>query len=101
MKTNNNDDGSDFLFVGQTRDGGLIVNPPPVACISISDMDNGRDEMNLAEFPLAGLANRSPKGKDTLVFEDCTWDKQQRAKVRKRLTVTASSRIWIADGLGR
>lgn len=70
MKMNNNDDGSYFLSWDETSDNGLIVNPPPVACISISDMDNGRDEMNLAEFPLTGLANRSPKGKDTLVFED-------------------------------
>ena len=54
-------------------------------------MDNGRDEMNLAEFPLAGLANRWPKGKDKLVFEDSKWDKQLRMKVRKRLTVTASA----------
>ncbi len=30
----------------------------------------GRDEMNLAEFPLAILADQVPKGRKTLVFED-------------------------------
>ena len=55
--------------------------------------------MNLAEFPLAGLANRSPRGKDTLVFEDCIWDKQQRANVRKRLTVAASAEFGLPTAL--
>ena len=38
----------------------------------------GRDEMNLAEFPLATLADRAPRGCKTLVFEDTIWDKSQR-----------------------
>jgi hypothetical protein len=60
---------------------------------SISDpvMKIGRDEMNWAEFPLGGLASRTPKGMKSLVFEDRVWDKQQRAWVNKRLTVAASS----------
>jgi len=95
MKMNNNDDGASFLSWDGASDARLIVNPPTATCISLSDMDNGRDEMNLVEFPLAGLANRSPKGIDTLVFEDCTWDKQQRANVRKRLTVTASAEFGL------
>ncbi len=32
--------------------------------------DLGRDDMNLAEFPLATLADRPPAGCKTLVFED-------------------------------
>lgn len=99
MKMNNNDDGSDILSWDDTGDNGSIVNPSPVASISIANMDNGRDEMNLAEFPLAGLANRSPEGKDTLVFEDCTWDKQQRANVRKRLTVAASAEFGLPTAM--
>jgi hypothetical protein len=30
----------------------------------------GRDEMNLAEFPITLLADRAPEGVKTLVFED-------------------------------
>ena len=30
----------------------------------------GRDEMNLAEFPITLLADRVPEGCKTLVFED-------------------------------
>ena len=40
----------------------------------------GRDEMNLAEFPIALLADRAPKGQKTLYFEDR----------HGRLTVTGS-----------
>src|SRR4051812_25223808 len=40
----------------------------------------GRDEMNLAEFPVALLADRVPKGQKTLYFED----------KNGRLTVTGS-----------
>src|SRR4051794_38551372 len=40
----------------------------------------GRDEMNLAEFPIALLADRAPKGQKTLYFED----------QHGRLTVTGS-----------
>src|SRR3954451_25216901 len=31
---------------------------------------NGRDEMNLAEFPITLLADRAPKDQKTLVFRD-------------------------------
>src|SRR5436305_14095135 len=40
----------------------------------------GRDEMNLAEFPIALLADRAPRGQKTLYFED----------QHGRLTVTGS-----------
>src|SRR3954462_639327 len=31
---------------------------------------NGRDEMNLAEFPITLLADRAPRGQKTLIFRD-------------------------------
>ena len=59
--------------------------------ISDSVMKIGRDEMNWAEFPLGGLASRTPKGMKSLVFEDRVWDKRQKAWVNKKLTVAAST----------
>jgi hypothetical protein len=50
----------------------------------------GRDELNLAEFPLAALADRAPKGQKTLVFEDTVWDKRAQQRVVRRLTISAS-----------
>ncbi len=34
----------------------------------------GRDELNLAEFPLATLADKAPRDCKTLAFEDQIWD---------------------------
>jgi hypothetical protein len=59
--------------------------------ISDSVMTIGRDEMNLAEFPLAGLATRPPKGATSLVFEDDVWDKHGRTRIKRRLTVLPCS----------
>ena len=59
----------------------------------------GRDEMNLAEFPLATLADRVPKGCKTLVFEDVIWDGGQRQHVARRLTISASDKFGLPTAL--
>jgi hypothetical protein len=59
----------------------------------------GRDEMNLAEFPLAMLADRVPPGCKTLVFEDRTWDASQRQYVPRRLTISASDKFGLPTAL--
>jgi hypothetical protein len=59
------------------------VKPKQVAGADPAAVDlrsRGRDEMNLAEFPITLLANRAPGGIKTLVFEDA----------QGRLTVTGS-----------
>ncbi len=53
----------------------------------------GRDEMNLAEFPLATLADRVPKGCKTLVFEDVIWDGGQGIAVVACQTIRCSKEI--------
>jgi len=58
-------------------------------------IDMGRDEMNLAEFPLATLADRAPSGAKTLVFEDRIWDRGQRQDRIRRLTITASDKYGL------
>lgn len=52
--------------------------------------EEGKDELNLAEFPLCSLAHRSRPGQKTLTFEDQLWDEGQRQHVTRRLTVTGS-----------
>ena len=37
--------------------------------VTVDLLPNGRDEMNLAEFPISVLADRAPKGVKTLIFE--------------------------------
>jgi hypothetical protein len=55
----------------------------------------GRDEMNLAEFPLATLADRAPRGCKTLVFEDRIFDRSQNGYCIRRLTISASDKYGL------
>src|SRR4051794_14777923 len=52
--------------------------------------NGGRDELNLAEFPITLLSDRVPKGCKTLVFEDTVFDRQHGEVVTRKLTVTGS-----------
>lgn len=55
----------------------------------------GRDEMNLAEFPIAFLGRRPPKKLDRLVFTDTVYNEATRKPVTRTLTISASG----LDGL--
>jgi len=59
----------------------------------------GRDEMNLAEFPLATLANRAPRGCKTLVFADRIWDRGQAQHRFRRLTISASDKYGLPTAI--
>ncbi len=59
----------------------------------------GKDEMNLAEFPLTTLADRVPQGCKTLVFEDRIFDSGQRQHVTRRLTISASDKFGLPTAL--
>jgi hypothetical protein len=52
--------------------------------------DSGRDELNLAEFPITLLSDRAPKGCKTLIFEDKVFDQQNGELVSRKVTVTGS-----------
>lgn len=48
---------------------------------------DGRDEMNLVEFPVALLAERAPTGVYTLEFSDIFSDWQQHRTIYRHLTI--------------
>jgi hypothetical protein len=50
----------------------------------------GRDELNLAEFPITLLTDRVSPGQKTLVFEDQVFDQQANEVVNRKLTITGS-----------
>ena len=50
----------------------------------------GRDELNLAEFPIALLSSRPNPNQKTVQFEDRIWDKRPNRHVTRKLTITAS-----------
>lgn len=59
------------------------------------DFRYGRDELNLAEFPLASLSDTVPKGQKTLEFSDRIWDHGRREEVIRRVIVTASDKYGL------
>ena len=62
---------------------------------SCKSAGQGRDELNLAEFPIAAVASRLPKGQKTLTFEDRIWDSSQNRTVLRRLTISASDKYGL------
>lgn len=56
----------------------------------VPDYQEGRDELNLAEFPIAALSNRVNPKEKTVVFEDFTSDRSTGEIITRRLTVSAS-----------
>lgn len=69
---------------------------------SFSDLEpfiDGRDELNLAEFPLATLSNRVSAKTETLEFSDRILDKGTRKSIERKLTITASEKYGLPTAL--
>ena len=60
---------------------------------------DGKDEMNLAEFPLCALAHRPRPDQKTLHFEDQVWDKSREQHITRRLTITGSEAFGLPTAL--
>jgi hypothetical protein len=61
----------------------------------LEHFDQGRDELNLAEFPLAAICDRFLDGTKTVVFEDTVWDEDRRAQLPRKLTISGSDRYGL------
>jgi hypothetical protein len=55
------------------------------------DLGGYKDELNLAEFPIAALTDRVPDGQTTLVFED-KLEQKEGPPIIRRLTIMAPSK---------
>ena len=51
---------------------------------------NGKDEMNFAEFPIALLSDRVPKGQKSIKFEDQIYDPKRKRLVTRRRIIDGS-----------
>jgi hypothetical protein len=49
----------------------------------------GKDEMNLAEFPIALLADRVPKGQTSIQFQDRIFDEKSGKTIVRKVTIKA------------
>ena len=69
---------------------------PDSMAMKITD---GRDELNLAEFPLCALAHRLRPDQKTLHFEDRVWDELRRETITRQLTITGSAAYGLPTAL--
>jgi hypothetical protein len=60
---------------------------------------DGKDELNLAEFPLCALAHRLQPDQKTLRFEDRVWDARRRETITRQLTITGSDAYGLPTAL--
>ncbi|MBX3412599.1 MAG: replication initiator protein A [Pirellulales bacterium] len=60
-------------------------------------LNDGRDALNLCEFPLAALSGRVPQNQKTLVFEDTL--KRQGSETPRRLIVAASEKYGLPTAM--
>ena len=60
---------------------------------------DGRDELNLAEFPLCALAHRLRPDQKTLRFEDRVWDGNRGETITRQLTITGSDAYGLPTAL--
>ncbi len=61
----------------------------------LETFEQGRDELNLAEFPLAAICNRYLDGTKTVVFEDTVWDEEKRKRLPRKLTISGPDRFGL------
>lgn len=63
--------------------------------LRLETLEEGRDELNLAEFPLSAICDRFLDGTKTVVFEDTVWDEEKRKRLPRKLTVSGSDRFGL------
>src|SRR5580658_9977937 len=62
-------------------------------------VSEGKDEMNLAEFPLCALSRRPRSDQKTLRFEDRLFDKGKGEWITRQLTITSSDAYGLPTAL--
>jgi len=74
--------------------------PPGPTRVPPGPFADGRDELNLADFPISVLRRRQPEDADgrkldQVVYESSTYDPVNRRRVPQRVTLTTSSRCGL------
>jgi hypothetical protein len=87
---------------GQGRSLLEVAEPAPVLTATVVEdaaAEAGcKDELNLAEFPIAALADRVPDGQLSLVFED-RLEQREGPPIVRRLTITGNPKNGLPTAL--
>ena len=63
--------------------------------IASLDLPSGKDEMNFAEFGIALLTDRVPKGQKSIEFEDEIYDDRRKKKITRRRVIQGSEKYGL------
>jgi hypothetical protein len=63
--------------------------------VRVQETKDGRDEMNIAEFPIALLSDRAPRGTKTVEYQDTIWDQHSGQPVTRKLVVQGTDRLGL------
>jgi len=74
---------------------------PDESLEAASILPSGKDEMNFAEFPIALLTDRVPKGQTSIKFEDTVYDEKRKEAHHPQACHRGIGRIRPAYGDGR
>ncbi len=76
-----------------------LLDPPPEEADFfpeiVSQYQEGRDELNLAEFPIAAIGSRLDPSIKTIRFEDKMVDKSTGQLIHRQLTISASDKYGL------
>ena len=85
-----------FNFIGlRMVDMEPSIESPTLSPLPDLHLLDARDEMNFAEFPIALLSNRRPKGLSMVEYSDTFRDPRTREEVVRRLTIDAPERFGL------
>lgn len=66
------------------------MTPHPELLLDDTVAPPGKDEMNFAEFPIALLTDRVPKGQTSIKFEDQIYDEKRKKLITRRRIIEGS-----------
>ncbi len=66
-----------------------LINP------ILPEVPSGKDEMNFAEFGIALLTDRVPKGQKSIEFEDEIYDDRRKKKITRRRVIQGSEKYGL------
>lgn len=65
----------------------------------VSEYPEGRDELNLAEFPLTLMGSRAGRDAKSITFQDTTYDRASGQLITRRLTITGAETLGLPTAL--
>src|SRR3954451_7377215 len=67
----------------------MLLKPKDTFEVS-ANLPPGKDEMNFAEFPIALLTDRVPKGQKSIKFEDQIYDEKRKKLITRKRVIEGS-----------